>query len=132
MALRILKFCISGGVAALTMLLGLYLLHGVVGIPYLLASVLGFLAAVAVNFSLQRWFVFERGSGAGVHTQAAQFLGVNLVALGVNTALLYILVEYAHLYYLVAQVIAQVVIAVGSFLAYSFVFRISQNPQDRE
>ena len=129
MAGRILKFCISGGTAALVMLLGLYLLHGVLGLPYLVASVISFVAAVTVNFLLQRQFVFSRTDGGAVRTQALLFLGVNLVALMVNTALLYAFVEWAHLYYLLAQLLAQVIIAAGSFLTYSFIFRRGQNPQ---
>ncbi|HVX91423.1 MAG TPA: GtrA family protein [Candidatus Paceibacterota bacterium] len=128
---RGLRFVISGGVAALTTLLVLYVLHGHLGVPYLIGSVLGFIAGVCVNFTLQKWFVFQSGAGARMHTQAASFLGVNLVTLALNTLLLYILVDFLHIYYLLAQVMVQAVIAGASFVVYGLIFRPRENPQER-
>jgi len=126
---RVFKFCISGGTAALVMLLGLYLFHGVLGVPYLIASVMSFVIAVSVNFMLQRRFAFARTGREGVHRQAVLFLGTNVIALGVNTFLLYAFVEILHLYYLLAQVLVQAVIAAATFLIYGFIFRAPENPQ---
>ena len=129
MTARILKFCISGGTAALVMLLGLYLFHGVLGVPYLIASVMSFVVAVSVNFALQRRFAFARTDREGVRRQAVLFLGTNIIALGVNTVLLYAFVEILHLYYLLAQVLVQAIIAAGTFLVYGLIFRAHENPQ---
>jgi len=126
---RILRFALSGGTAALTTLFVLYLLHGLLSAPYLAASAIGFLAGVSINFLLQRRVVFLRTGRAGVRREAATFLVVNLIALVLNTALLYIFVEFLHLYYLAAQVLVQVIIAAGSFLVYGFIFRAPENPQ---
>jgi len=121
---RLVRFVISGGTATAVNLGALFLLTHVFGLWYLTSSVIAFMVAFFVSFSLQKFWTFEDASRARLRSQAAIYLIVILIGLAINTTLLYVLVEMAHLHYLVAQLISGVFIAVMNYFSYKhLVFR---------
>ena len=120
---QVLKYVISGGAATATNLAVLYCLGEFFALYYLTASVLAFIVSIAVSFILQKFWVFEDATTHRVHVQFALYLGVVLGNLALNTALVFLLVEKAHLWYLFAQFLSGLVVAVTGFFAYRhFVF----------
>jgi dolichol-phosphate mannosyltransferase len=69
------------------------LVHGL-GVHYILAAVLAFCVAVTNNFLWNRHWTF-RATDGHPGFQAARFLTVSVMALGVNLTLLYLLVDVA-------------------------------------
>ncbi|MSU73675.1 GtrA family protein [Candidatus Kaiserbacteria bacterium] len=124
--MRIVRFMISGGTATIVNLSALFILTHFLGVWYIYSSILAFAVSFFVSFALQKLWTFGDTSRDRVHTQAAMFLIVILVALGINTTLIYLFVEYAHVHYLVGQLVSGLCIAVINFLSYKhLVFRES-------
>ena len=121
--LRIVRLIIIGGSSALFNIVLLYVFKSVFGFYYLYAAVLSFTICVIYNFTLQRTWAFK-GSSTGIHGQVALFVGVNLINLGLNTLILYGLVEYLGIQYLIGQAIASILIALESYFVYKkIIFR---------
>ena len=120
---RAVKYIVSGGTAASVNFALLYFFTDTLGIWYLISAVLSFVVAFVVSFCFQKFWTFGDRSTEGMHSQAAVYLIVALVNLGINTALIYIFVEFVGIHYLVAQIMAGVIIACESFFVYrKFVF----------
>lgn len=119
---RFIRFLVSGGTATFVQLAGIYFLHGVFGIGYLVSSSIAFICAVTVNFILQKLWAFGNYTKQGMYRQGIFFLSINCVNLIVNIAILYILVDMFGVFYFFAQIIACMVVAVISFFAYRLLF----------
>lgn len=118
---KIVRFLISGSLAAGTNLGLLYVLTDLLKIWYLISAIFSFVAGFLVSFILQKIWTFQDTSRERVHSQAGAFFMVALTGLGVNIASLYILVDYLGVHYLMAQIIVGVFIAVANFFVYHFV-----------
>ncbi len=94
-----------------------FALH-VLDVHYLIANVLAFCVAVGNNFVWNRLWTFREERGERhVAFQAARFLSVACVALGLSSAILWLLVEQASLNEQVAQLVAVALVTPFSFLA---------------
>lgn len=121
---KLVRYLTSGAAAAASNLVALFLLVQFGHVHYLKASVLAFVISVAVSFTMQKFWTFHDNPVHDVHAQFARYLVVILANLALNTALVYLLVEKAHVWYLAAQFVATVVIAATGYFAYRhFVFR---------
>lgn len=123
LGLQAMRFLVSGGTALLVNLFVLYFLTEYVGLWYLISSILSFLVAFAANFLMQKYWVFQSADRGKTRRQLPLLFFVSVVNLGINTVLLYALVEYAHLWYLLGQVVTSAVIALESFLVFRWIFR---------
>lgn len=123
-ASRLLRYLISGGTAAAANIGLLFALVQFTGMHYLPASVASFLASVAVSFTMQKFWTFQDASLRGAPMQFGRYLVVLCGNLALNTVLMYLLVDEAGLWYLYAQVLATVAVAVAGYFGYRhFVFR---------
>jgi putative flippase GtrA len=121
--MRIFRFLLSGGAALGTDLVFLYLFTDIFGIWYLVSSVLAFVLAFVVSFSLQKFWVFGDSSHDGIQKQASIYFVVAIINLFLNTFLVYEFVEQFKLFYLLAQIAASALIAIESFFVYQhFIF----------
>lgn len=112
---QLLKFLVTGGTALVVNLTALYFFTSILGVHYLISSVCSFSLAVAVNFMLQKFWTFGTTMG-NIYAEASFFLGLQIVVNSfINTTLLYFFVEYLHLYYLLSQVFASLILAVATF-----------------
>ena len=117
---KVVRFFISGGSAAATNLAVFYVATSVFTIYYIWASILAYGISFFVSFTLQKFWTFRDTSTFQLNTQLVKYLSITLINLVVNTALIYTLVEFAHLPPLVAQILSIMLIAVWSFFAYHF------------
>jgi putative flippase GtrA len=123
---KIARYIISGSTAALVNVGILFVLVDFVHIHYLSASIVSYLLALVVSFSLQKFWTFRESASGAVHTQFALYTVITLVNLGINTALMYAFVSVLGIWYLLAQIISGLLIAVMSYFVYQrFVFRKS-------
>lgn len=124
LSLQLVRYVIAGGTAASTELLFLYVFTHFLGIWYFFSLFLAFAVALLVSFLLQKFWTFADTETDGIHLQASSYLFVSLVNLAVNAMLLYLLVQFAGLWYIYAQIAIDALIAVSSFLIYKFlIFR---------
>ncbi len=115
---KVAKYVVSGGMATVTNLAVLYALTDFLHVYYLVSSVFAFIISIVVSFSMQKFWTFEDSSKDRVHTQFAFYSAVVLANLVLNTFLVYAFVEWLSLWYLIAQFLAGILIAIVSFFAY--------------
>lgn len=120
---KIFRYLFSGVLAALTSIGTLYVFTDIVHFWYLISSVFSFLISFMVSFTMQKFFTFQDHDIEGVRRQAFVYLVVGAVNLLINTGLMYLFVEYAHMHYILAQIATGIIIAIESFIIYGmFIF----------
>lgn len=90
---QLLRFALVGASGAVVNLV-VFAIVTSLGADYRVAAVVGFAVAVTHNFLLNRVWTFQESAPNAGHTgfQAARFLTVSLVGLGVNLVVLHFLV----------------------------------------
>lgn len=120
---KIIRFIISGGLATVVNLGALFTLTHFFHFWYLISAIIAFLFAFFVSFSLQKFWTFRDHSREGMHKQAGRFFVIVLLGLFINTSIIYVLVEFLHLHYLIAQFLSGIVIAFFNYMMYQkFIF----------
>jgi len=76
---------------------------------YLQGVALGALGGAVINFFLNRHWSFE-ASRERLHPQALRYALVSLFSLILNTSGVYLLTEYAHVYYLLSQTFVSIIL----------------------
>jgi dolichol-phosphate mannosyltransferase len=106
--LQLFHFAVVGGTGYVVNLIVFTLLAKGADLNHLLAAVGAFVVAVTNNFLLNRHWTFRRQGSKESHAgfQAARFFTVSVVGLGVNLAILELLVSAAGLAELPSQAIA--------------------------
>jgi putative flippase GtrA len=112
---QLLKFGIVGGSGYLINLVVFAVLAGSLGVHHMVAAIGAFCVAVTSNFLWNRYWTFGPGeSSAGF--QAVRFFTVSLASLGINLAVLEVLVAGGTVGELTAQAIAVAVAMPFNFL----------------
>jgi dolichol-phosphate mannosyltransferase len=113
--IQLAKFGLVGGSGYLINLVVFALLAGALGVHHIAAAIGAFCVAVTNNFVLNRYWTFGPGEGPA-HFQAARFFLVSLASLGLNIAVLELLIFNELTGELVAQAIAVAVAMPFNFL----------------
>ncbi|MEI6346126.1 MAG: bifunctional glycosyltransferase family 2/GtrA family protein [bacterium] len=134
---QIVRFFISGGAGVFTNLFLLYVLTELVHIHYLVSATVSFLAAVCVNFLMQKFWAFKDDHAdaekddreqKATYIQAIHFFVVQLVNLIANTGLLYVAVTHLGLQYLWSEAIISALLAsVTYFVSKKYIFSSQKN-----
>src|SRR3989344_1307889 len=119
---EIMRFLAAGSIGVMLYYTLLYALTDLAGVWYMLSAVIASVVNWTSNFILQKFWTFGDRGTQGMHRQAGQysFLAGGLFA--GNLALLYLLVEYARLWYLGAQVIVTMILTVISYFVSRRIF----------
>jgi putative flippase GtrA len=112
---RFIRFAIVGGLASIVYL-GLFAAMVTAGVHYLIAGTIGYLAAIATNFTVNREWTFGHGVRA-IHVQAISFLGVQLTIGAMNLTLLHALVVWGVEPIILAQLLTCAALFPINFLA---------------
>jgi len=115
--------CVGGVVVALNISV-LYVLTEFLHIHYLISAIGAFMVAFMASFFLQKFFTFKDSSTNHLVPQMVHYLCLQLANVFSNTALLYVLVEYAGVWYVYAELCISLALALVTFLiARRFIFR---------
>lgn len=116
--LQLFHFAVVGGTGYIVNLIVFTLLTGGADLNHLLAAIGAFIVAVSNNFLLNRHWTFRHQGATEGHAgfQAARFLTVSVVGLGVNLVVLELLVTSAGLAELPSQAIAVAVATPVNFI----------------
>jgi len=109
-----LKFCLVGCSNVIVTLTAFYILYNFFAINYLIASILAYSLGIVNSFTWNRLWTF-RIRKSDVKREFARFLTVNLIGLGMNVCIMFLLVDVICANALVSQVIA-----VGLVLVFNF------------
>lgn len=113
--MQLLKFGLVGGSGYLINLAVFVLLADSLGAHHAVAALGAFCVAVTNNFLWNRYWTFGPGEGPA-HFQAARFFAVSLASLGLNIAVLELLISNHLVGDLTAQAIAVAVAMPFNFL----------------
>jgi putative flippase GtrA len=114
-------FCFALGLGVLTGL------HELAGIHYLLAYVASFVVTSTLGFVLNGRYTFRAGGGGG--SGLVRYMTVNVGLLVLNGAMLRLLVEQFHVWYVTATVVLAMINTPVSFLAHRVVsYRLGLRP----
>lgn len=121
--MKIVRYLISGGTAAVTDLFFLYFFTDICGLWYVYSTPLAFLIAFGVSFSLQKYWTFRDHSKEGMGKQGTVYFIVSVCNMFLNSFLVIAFTDYVGLHYIVSQIVAAGLIAVMSFFVYQkFIF----------
>lgn len=125
---RFLKFAVVGTIGFIVDFGTLTVLVELFGLPTLLANTISFSAAVTSNFLFNRYWTYPDSRSKPLHSQLGQFTAVNVLGLGINSLLLFLLeapfnklLEFSHLTilsgrgYWPAKMVATVVVLFWNF-----------------
>jgi len=102
---QFVKFAVVGVLNSAIQYLVFLFLYSFTGTQYLLASIIGYVAGMTNSYILNRRWTFE-SRNQKLFTELSRFVAVNLVSLGVNLGLLYLLVSTGVMIPQWAQVVA--------------------------
>ncbi len=121
---QFLRFVIAGSFALGVNLAALYFFTDVLGIYYLISTVLAFLVALSVSFTLQKFWTFQDASRDQLHRQIPIYAAMQITNVILNAALMYVFVEYLHIWYLFAQIVISLGLAfVVFFINKAYIFK---------
>jgi putative flippase GtrA len=89
---QFIKFAVVGVINSAIQYLVFLFLYSVTGTQYLLASIIGYVAGMINSYVLNRRWTF-RSRNQRLLAELSRFVAVNLIALGVNVGLLFLLVS---------------------------------------
>jgi dolichol-phosphate mannosyltransferase len=116
-AIKLLRFSIAGGAGVLLGYVALYSLTEFVGVWYIWSSFVAFVLNTGVTFYLQRFWTFKNENNQPFGPkQLIMYSMMTASFVGSNTILLYLIVEYVHFHYMVAQVCLTALFSVVSFV----------------
>lgn len=94
-----------------------FILFQYFGVQYLVASTISFSLSLVLNYFLTLKFVFEAKPGRNVAKEFAIYIGLNIIALGLNQLILFMSVDLLGASPLVGKLIATAVVLVYNFIS---------------
>lgn len=116
--MKFIKFLGVGGVATAIQYLLLMLMVEMYSQNAVQASVIAYLVSSIFNYLLNYYFTFS--SAADHFVALSRFSVVVIIGLGVNGAIMYLLVERYEIYYLFSQIGATIIVLFWNFLAHQY------------
>ncbi len=112
---QFVRFVLAGSFAFTINLFALYVFTDIVGIYYLISTILAFLISFSISFTLQKFWTFKEHSRDHLHIQLPMYLGMQLINVTLNAALMFVFVEYLHVWYLYSQAVISLGLAACIF-----------------
>jgi len=117
----VMRYLSSGGIGAVINLSILYFLTDVVGIYYILSSIIAFLISLVVSYTLQRKWTFKHKNISYTHEKFIIFTIIAIINLGANTILLYTFTDIVGIHYIISQIFSMGIIAIWSYFLYKII-----------
>jgi len=111
-----IKYIIAGGTAAAVDLGLLFVLTEIVGLWYLLSAAIAFVCSLLTSFLLHKFWTFRENSLRRMRKQFIFFTTLAFLNLGMDILLLYIAVDFLHLWYMAAQFVIMGGLALLNFV----------------
>lgn len=112
---EIIRFCIVGGLSFLVDYGLLYICTEYIGLYYLWSSAVSFTVSVIFNYWLCVVYVFKDAKKQN-RKQATLFIGSSIVGLGLNQFCMWLFVELAGMYYMLAKIFATAIVTIWNYV----------------
>ena len=114
--IQIFKFAIVGGVATIIDFVFLYLFREFCHFPLLVSNTLSFCISVIYNYIASVRWVFDVNKEKDAKKQFVIFIVFSVLGLLLNNAIMWITVDSLSIYYLLAKVVATVIVMIFNFV----------------
>jgi putative flippase GtrA len=94
-----------------------FVLFNYFGVQYIVASTISFSLSLVLNYFLTLKFVFEAQKGRNVALEFGIYVGLNIVALGLNQLILFLTVAGLGASPLIGKLVATAVVLVYNFIS---------------
>ncbi|MBN1494799.1 GtrA family protein [Candidatus Peregrinibacteria bacterium] len=111
-----LKYTIVGTLGLIVDMACLYVFVEFVHIPLLIATTMAFVISVVHNFFLHKYWTFKDLSHQ-FNRQFISFFVIAVVNLGLTVVLMYIFVDFFHIWYMFSKVITTIIVLFTSYTA---------------
>lgn len=124
----IIKFFIAGCFSGGADLILLFIFHGLLKMNIVLSTSLAFILSFLISFTLQKLWTFRNYSQNKIVHQLLVYVLNAFLGLYINGLLMHLLVNRYQVWYILAQIVVNLTIAVWNFIVYKFiVFKIGKN-----
>ena len=121
---QIVRFLVVGSLSVFTYYAFLWSLTEYAGVWYVASAIVAFLVYYCVNFVSQKYWTFRNLDTKALNSQLVKFTLMASANWIINTSLLYVMVEYLHMWYMFAQAILTIVVSAIAYLCFKFwIFR---------
>tara|TARA_R110002096_G_scaffold265439_7_gene458952 strand:+ start:433 stop:858 length:426 start_codon:yes stop_codon:yes gene_type:complete len=110
---ELFRYGMAGGSAFLVWIGVLIVLVEWFGVNEIVASAAGFIAATPINYALQKRYVFKSAENIG--SRFFVYCVVTVIALGLNTLLFWMMINFTNIHYTLAQIITTGVIVLVNY-----------------
>ena len=114
--IQILKFAIVGGIATIIDFVFLYIFREFCHFPVLVSNTLSFCISVIYNYVASVKWVFDVNKEKDAKKQFVIFIVFSVIGLLLNNAIMWITVDFLSIYYMLAKIIATVIVMVFNFI----------------
>jgi putative flippase GtrA len=112
------RYVLSGGTSTFVNFATLYVLTEFLHMWYLASAGVAVAFGFTTSFVLQKFWTFRSMPLESIRTQLPMHIGLSALNILFNTAALYLLVEYAGLWYMLAQFLSVAVLACFNYYVY--------------
>lgn len=123
--MKFATYALVGGACTLLNLAVLWLLASVVGLHYLVSTMISFITLTPVGFCLQKLVTFRTARAAARVEWPRYFLTMG-TSFAANLTLMYVLVSVLGIWYLIASLVVTLLLVITNFLVndrWSFALR---------
>ena len=114
--IQIFKFTIVGGIATVIDFVFLYIFREFCHFPVLVSNTLSFCISVIYNYTASVKWVFDVNKEKDAKKQFIIFIVFSVIGLLLNNAIMWLTVDFLSIYYMLAKIIATVIVMVFNFV----------------
>jgi putative flippase GtrA len=115
------RYVFSGGSAAAIDVILLFVLTEYFHVYYLASATFAMTVSFIARFILQKYVTFKDQDEAEAKRQFGYYSILYLLSLAATNALLFVFVEKLHMWYMAAQILSILIIAIGCFFIYKLI-----------
>lgn len=113
---QIFRFGIVGVIATLIDFIFLYFFKELCNFSIVFSNTLSFVISVLYNYWASLTFVFDVNQEKSKKKNFVIFIVCSLIGLLINDAIVWIVTDFIHIYYMISKVIATIVVMVFNFI----------------
>lgn len=112
---QMVRYSISGSIAAMVDIGALFILTEFAGINYLISAAFSFCLGIITVYYLSIRWVFSNRRIAKKHHEFGIFIMIGVIGLALNVFFIWILTEFAAIHYLISKIIANIFVYFWNF-----------------
>lgn len=119
--IQILRYAVAGAMAFSVDFSVLYFLTDYFSLNYLLSAPVGFTAGMLVSYFLDAYWVFSARTLKNRKVEFLVFFLMNMVGLGINELVIWLVTEYCKAYYLISKIVASFFVYIWNFYSRKYI-----------